>query len=231
MRITLVRLAFVAASSILASVALAQSNNGTIIRVDSPAGASAGTGVDKSEARQPGKFSGIDLRAPVDVTFSTGPSTAVTVSGPADLLPLVLTTVKDNVLTIELKDPLNLTKPVTVTITSPSLLAVSLSGSGSLNASGISGDSLNLEVSGSGSIVASGQVNMVNASIKGSGGVDVRSVHAKALNASIKGSGDLRGYASSTAIVTLSGSGAARILGNPPMKVVNRSGSGNVRFE
>lgn len=231
MRITLVRLAIVAAGSIVASVALAQSNNGAILRVDSLAGVSAATGADKSDARQPGKFSGIDLRAPVDVIFATGPNTSVTVSGPADLLPLVLTTVKDNVLTIELKDSVNLAKPVKVTITNPSLLAVSLSGSGSLNASGISGDSLNLEVSGSGSIMASGQVSMVNVSIKGSGGVDVRAIHAKALNASIKGSGDLRGYASSTAIVALSGSGAARILGNPPMKVVNRTGSGDVRFE
>ena len=231
MRVSIVRLAVVAAGSILASVALAQGNNGAIIRVDTPVAVTAGTAADKSEARQPGRFSGIDLRAPVDVTFSIGANTSVTVSGPADILPLLLTTVKDNVLTIKLTDSVMLRKPVKVAITSPSLLAVSLSGSGSLNASGISGDSLNLDVSGSGSIMASGQVTTVNVSIKGSGGVDVRSIHAKVLNASMKGSGDLRAYASNTAIVGLTGSGDVRILGNPPMKVVNRTGSGDVHFE
>lgn len=231
MRLSIVRLAVVTAGSILASVAPAQSNNGAVIRVDSPVAVTAGTGADKSEARQPGTFSGIDLRAPVDVTLSTGPNTSVTVSGPADVLPLVLTTVKVNVLTIKLKDSVMLAKPVKVAITSPSLLAVSLAGSGSLNASGMSGDLLNLDVSGSGSIVASGQVTTVNVSIKGSGAVDVRSIHAKALNASMKGSGDLRGYASQTAIIALTGSGDVRILGNPPVKVVNRTGSGDVHFE
>jgi hypothetical protein len=230
MRPSIVRLAVVAAGSILASVALAQSNNGAIMRVDSPVAVSPGAGADKSEARQPGKFSGIDLRAPVDVTFSTGANTSITVSGPADVVPLVLTTVKDNVLTIQLTDSVML-RPIKVTVTSPSLLAVSLSGSGSLNASGLSGDSLNLDVSGSGSIVASGQVATVNVSIKGSGGVDARSVHAKTLNASMRGSGDLRGYAANTAIVSLTGSGDVRIVGNPPTKIVNRTGSGDVHFE
>jgi hypothetical protein len=231
MRPSIVRLAVVAAGSILASVALAQSNNGAIMRVDSPVAVSPGAGADKSEARQPGKFSGIDLRAPVDVTFSTGANTSVTVSGPADVVPLVLTTVKDNVLTIQLTDSVMLRRPIKVTVTGPSLLAVSLSGSGSLNASGLSGDSLNLDVSGSGSIVASGRVATVNVSIKGSGGVDARSVHAKTLNASMRGSGDLRGYAANTAIVSLTGSGDVRIVGNPPTKIVNRTGSGDVHFE
>jgi hypothetical protein len=158
MKMSVVRLTAFAIACVLSGVALAQSNSGAIIRVDSPVAVSAGAGANQSELRQPGKFSGLDLPSSLDVAFSTGPSTSVTVFGPPEVRPLVLTTVKDNVLTIRLKDSVMLTKPVKVVVTSPSLLAVRLSGSGSLDASGISGDSLNLDVSGSGSIVASGQV-------------------------------------------------------------------------
>ncbi|MFP3275546.1 MAG: DUF2807 domain-containing protein [Paraburkholderia sp.] len=224
-----------AACCILTSLAEAQGNPGGIIRVDSPAGASSGVaivaGSDRTEARQAGKFSGISLDAPVQVSVSIGATPSISVSGPADVVPLVLTTVHDNVLDITLKERVILTKPVKVVITTPSLLAIDLSGSGSLNASGISGDSLNLSVSGSGTVVAAGNVNMVNVAIKGSGGVDVRAVHAKGLNASVQGSGDLRGYASTSAIINVAGSGDVRIRGNPPARIVNRSGSGDVSFE
>lgn len=86
----------------------------------------------------------------MQVIVSIGAIPSISVSGPANVVPLVLTTVRDNVLTITLKDSVIFTKPVKVVITKPSLQAVDLSGSGSLNASGISGDSLNLNVSGSG---------------------------------------------------------------------------------
>lgn len=235
MNVSVVKSTVVAACCVLVSVAAAQDNPGGVIRVDSPVGVSANAGAvsgsDRTEARQTGKFSGINLQAPVQVIVSIGATPSISVSGPADVVPLVLTTVRDNVLTIALKDSVIFTKPVKVVITNPSLQAVDLSGSGSLNASGISGDSLNLNVSGSGTIVAAGSVNMVNVAIKGSGDVDVRAVHAKGLNASVQGSGDLRGYASASAIINVAGSGDVRIRGNPPARIVNRSGSGDVSFE
>jgi hypothetical protein len=229
MNVSVVKLTIAATCCILAGVAAAQATSGAVIRVDSPAGIASGS--NRTEARQTGKFSGINLHAPVQVIVSIGATPSISVSGPADVVPLILTTVSDNVLTIALKDSVIFTKPVKVVITNPSLQAVDISGSGSLNASGISGDSLNLNVSGSGTVVAAGSVKMVNVAIKGSGDVDVRAVQAKALNASVKGSGDLRGYASTSAIVDVTGSGDVRIRGNPPARIVNRSGSGDVVFE
>jgi hypothetical protein len=221
MRVSVLRIAAAAAFSVLASVAVAQGIPGGVMRVSTDS--SAASAADKTETRQAGKFSGIDLRAPADVVFSIGVSPSITVSGPADAVPLLLTSIHDDVLTIEFKEHVTLTSAVKVVITSPSLQAVNLAGSGSMTASGINGDSLNLNVSGSGSIVASGRVN--------TGGVDVHAVHANALNASVHGSGGLHGFASNAAIIDLSGSGDVQINGKPSTKIVHRSGSGDVSFE
>jgi hypothetical protein len=229
MRVSVLRIAAAAAFSVLASVAVAQGIPGGVMRVSTDS--SAASAADKTETRQAGKFSGIDLRAPADVVFSIGVSPSITVSGPADAVPLLLTSIHDDVLTIEFKEHVTLTSAVKVVITSPSLQAVNLAGSGSMTASGINGDSLNLNVSGSGSIVASGRVNTVNVAIHGSGGVDVHAVHANALNASVHGSGGLHGFASNAAIIDLSGSGDVQINGKPSTKIVHRSGSGDVSFE
>jgi hypothetical protein len=235
MNVSVAQLTIAAACCVLANVATAQANPGGVIHVDAPAGASSGAGIvagsDTTEARQAGKFSGISLNASVQVIVSIGATPSISVSGPAEVVPLVLTTVHDDVLDITLKERVIFTKPVKVVITTPSLQAVNLSGSGSLNASGISGDSLNLNVSGSGAVVAAGSVNTVNVAIKGSGNVDVHAVRAKGLNASVQGSGDLRGYASNSAIINVAGSGDVRIRGNPSARIVNRSGSGDVSFE
>jgi hypothetical protein len=229
MNVPILRIAAAAAFSVFASVAVAQSSPGGVMRVSTDS--SAASAADKTETRQAGKFSGIDLRAPADVVFSIGASPSITVSGPADVLPLLLTSIHDDVLTIEFKEHVTLTRAVKVVITSPSLQAVNLAGSGSMTASGIHGDSLNLNVSGSGSIVASGRVTTVNVAIHGSGGVDVHAVQANALNASVHGSGGLHGFASNAAIIDLSGSGDVQISGKPSTKVVHRSGSGDVSFE
>jgi hypothetical protein len=229
MSVSIVRIAAAAAFSVLASVAVAQSNAGAVIRVSTDA--NAASSADQTETRPAGKFSGIELRAPAEVVFSIGASPSITVSGPANLLPLLLTSIHDDVLTIELKEPVALARDLKVVITNPSLRAVSLQGSGSMTASGIRGDALNLSVSGSGSFVASGRVKTVNVAIQGSGAVDVHAVEANALNASVHGSGDLRGDASVSAIVNVAGSGDVRISGDPSTRIVNRSGSGDVRFE
>lgn len=217
MRVSIVRFAAAVICSIFACVAIAQS------------GASAGA--DKTEARQTGTFSGIRLNGAVQGAFSISPTTSVTVSAPADVLPHVLTEVKNGVLTVELKDAVTLSSPLKVVMTGPSLEAVSVAGSGTMRVAGLSNRSLALNVSGSGSIRASGSVKKISASISGSGDIDVSAIHANALVAHVQGSGDLRGYASDSATVNVMGSGDVEVHGKPAVRTVNRMGSGDVRFE
>ncbi|MGA7782297.1 MAG: DUF2807 domain-containing protein [Paraburkholderia sp.] len=217
MRVSIVRFTVAAICSVFACVAMAQS--------------SGSAGADKTEKRQTDAFSGVRLVGAVEGAFSISPYTSVTVSAPAEVLPHVVTAVKNGVLTVELKDVASLATPLKVVITGPSLQAVSIAGSATMRVSGISDRSLALNVSGSGSILASGSVNKVSASISGSGDIDVSALHANALVANVQGSGDLHGYASDSATVNVMGSGVVDVQGKPAVRTVNRIGSGEVRFE
>ncbi|RFU49505.1 GIN domain-containing protein [Paraburkholderia sp. DHOC27] len=216
MQVRKVRLAAALVCSLIASVAMAQS------------GADAGI---KTEARQTGAFSSVRLNGSVEGSFSISPTTSVTVSAPADVLPHVTTTVKDGVLTVEIKGIENVSGPVKVVMAAPALEGAGVAGSGSLHAAGLAGRSLALAVSGSGSIEAGGQVQQISASVAGSGSIDTHAIHAGKLVANVQGSGEVNGYAADAATVNVVGSGEVRVLGKPATRTVNRIGSGSVSFQ
>ena len=193
--------------------------------------ATKGGGPEKTEQRMVGAFSGVQLNALADVVFSVARAYSVSITGPADILPLVLTSLDNGRLTIGLSAPVVLAAPLRVAITGPSLQAVSIPGAGTLRASGLHEASIDLRLSGSGSIVAEGTVGSVRAAISGSGEVDASALRAQRLDAQVSGSGRILGYASDTASVALTGSGDIIVAGKPHQRAVSRTGSGQVSFE
>ncbi|MGO4326627.1 DUF2807 domain-containing protein [Cupriavidus sp. 2TAF22] len=193
------------------------------------------SGPEKTELRHPGAFSGVQLNAPVTAVFSVSPAAnpgfSVAITGPADVLPLVLTTVADGRLSIDLKAPVVLAAPLKVAIGAPSLQAVSIPGAASLRASGLREATIDLELSGSGSIVAEGQAGEVRAALSGSGNVDAGALRASRLDAWLSGSGRILGIASDEASIALAGSGQIVVRGRPMQRHVSRTGSGQVSFE
>lgn len=200
-------------------------------QVQSSVDATKGTGPERTERRTVGAFSSVQLNAPVEAVFSASPTASVSITGPADILPLIVTTVADGKLSIGLTAPVVLAAPLRVAITGPSLQAVSIPGAGTLRASGLHEASIDLRLSGSGSIVAEGQVGSVRAAISGSGEVDASALRAQRLDAQLSGSGRILGYASDAASVALTGSGDIVVAGRPPQRAVSRTGSGQVYFE
>ncbi len=248
-RINLLRATWVA-SGCLASAALAQQSTVVInqsgISASGASGSSVvivngqvvtshdatkGSGPEKTEQRLVGAFSSVQLNAPVDAVFSASRTHSVSITGPADVLPLVLTTLADGKLTIGLSAPVVLAAPLRVAITGPSLQAVSIPGAGTLRASGLHEASIDLRLSGSGSIVAEGTVGSLRAAISGSGEVDASALRAQRLDAQLSGSGRILGYASDAASVALTGSGDIVVAGKPHQRAVSRTGSGQVSFE
>jgi hypothetical protein len=253
MRVPNVRFSVAAACCIFAGVAMGQGNTKAVVNGDMPMRPSAenhpgtvvvrndvvsvasgpviASGPDNTEMRQVGRFSGIELGTEAEADFSIGPNPSIAISAPANVLPLVHTQVRDGVLTVWLENRVMISKPLKLVITGPSLQAISIPGSATMTASGLSGDSLDVSVSGSGVIVASGTVKNVRVAIVGVADVDVSAIHAKTLTANVSGSGDLHGYASDSATLDISGSGEVQVDGNPAHRSVSRSGSGDVHFE
>ncbi|MDF3832577.1 DUF2807 domain-containing protein [Cupriavidus basilensis] len=213
---------------------IATSGNSVVIvngQVVSSRGAIEARGPETTELRKLGAFSAVQLNAPVEAAFSASPSVTLSITGPADILPLLRTTVADGRLSIDLAAPVVLTAPLKVAITAPSLQAIGIEGAGIMRATGLHQASLDIRLSGSGSIMAAGQAGHVSATNSGSGEVDASQLRAQDLDARLSGSGLIRGYASDAASVALNGSGDIVVAGNPPKRTVSRTGSGQVRFE
>lgn len=217
MRVRNIQSALLVACSLFSAAAFAQ----TVIA----------SGPEQTDVRQLATFTGVQLDAPSIATFTVSPTSSISITGPANVLPLVTTEIHDKKLIVALKGSVMMLKTLTVAITGPSLQAVDISGAATLKASGLDDSTLALDVSGAGSIVATGHARAVIASISGTGHIDVSDIQAKTLNADVSGTGKLHGYASDVAVVSVSGVGSVQVDGKPATRTVNRSGVGSIQFD
>lgn len=214
-----------------------------------PQASQAGT-----EARSVPGFSEISVRNSATVQVSQGEQTSVRVTAADELLPLLETVVDRDRLEIRWKrgegsrEMLRRHGPVTVSVVTPRLSALSVAGSGDIEVSAFNtprlnvsvagsgsarldrlvGDELGIRVAGSGDIRGSGQVARLTISIAGSGDVGLADLKADEVSVRIAGSGDAEVHAEKTLKISIAGSGDVVYGGNA---VVSRSvaGSGSVR--
>ncbi len=195
--------------------------------------ATEGSGRLVTETRTVGDFSGVALRGSMNLVLSQGDKTSVTVRVADNLLPLLETTVEGNRLEIGWKKGQNIyrTGPVTVTVVTPRLDALSVAGSGDVELGSFSTPSLKLSVAGSGNArLAQLKTDDLGISISGSGDVRGRGQAAK-LNISIAGSGDVRldDLKADEVSVRIAGSGNAEVHASKTL-AVSIAGSGDVLY-
>ena len=189
------------------------------------------SGPSKAQARELPSYAGIKLEAPAEISYAAGSSPArLVVSAPENILPLLKTTVEGDQLVVRLEGCVSLDEPIKISAGGPPLSSLRVSGSGLIDATGLSGKALRVKVSGSGKVFASGYLGTVRVDVSGSGDVDLSGVKAAELDVSVSGSGSVHAHASESARVDVSGSGSVRVAGNPPQREVERSGSGQVFF-
>lgn len=209
-----------------------------------------GTGNVVSLDREVPEFNRIHLKGTGRVILDRGDVTTVAIKTDDNILPLIKTVVKDNVLEISHKS-VNL-KPTILEfhINVRQLKGISISGSGDVFGQSLftveafeavikgSGD-MNLavdasrliaEIKGSGSMDLTGEAEDFRASIKGSGDIRASNLETNHATVSIAGSGDCHVYASESLRAEISGSGDV-IYGGRPMVESHIRGSGSVRSD
>jgi Putative auto-transporter adhesin, head GIN domain len=189
-----------------------------------------GSGVIKSESRSVSAFTAIELDNSADVLINIGPETAVTVECDDNLLPIITTTVVNQTLKIDSTQPYSTRHGPIVTITTPTLSAVALNGSGNITVHDLSQDSLNASINGSGDISADGRADKIQANINGSGDLKFTNLLAQTGTVEIHGSGDANVNVATTLSAHIAGSGDIRYKGSPTV-TTRISGSGDVRPE
>jgi len=154
----------------------------------------------KTETRHLQAFKDLEIDCSANTTFSIAPTTTVTITAPANLLPLLLTKIEGDKLVVRRKGvsgismfPSFSSSDVKLEITGPSLRSISVLGSGSVKAPQLTGDKIDLSISGSGSIEANGALaNNIALDVPGSGDIKLSGINGKSIKIGVEGSGRIK---------------------------------------
>ena len=189
-----------------------------------------GSGTSKTEVRPVAAFSAIrlsDVDARVVIERTGTESLAVTADD--NLVSLFTSEVKDGTLHLSVaKDKSVSGKRPLYKITVNDLRQLGVSGSGTVEATGLDGEALAMSVAGSGEINAAGRIEDLTISISGSGSCNAAALKAKRAKVAVRGSGDLTVNASDELEAIVSGSGSIWYVGSPKI-TPSISGSGEIR--
>ncbi|PQM28119.1 DUF2807 domain-containing protein [Sphingopyxis lindanitolerans] len=184
-------------------------------------------------------FTGVKVTGPDDVTIRQGDAFAISAKGPQAELDELEITLDGSTLSIGRKrEGFSFTRHdgdgVEISITMPKLVALRLTGSGSIDADTLDADAATLDVTGSGDLkvakltaksadldisgsgnieVKGGTIGAGDFGVTGSGDIDAEGLVAQTLAVSITGSGDVDAQATASADIKILGSGDATIGG------------------
>ena len=211
-----------------------------------------GNGNVETQSRNTTSFNSAVNTTSVDIIYLKADSISISVMAESNIINHIVTITKNDRLEIR-TDPRNACfdyrhRPV-VTITSPELSTMELTGSGDFSADTLSGNSVTVRLTGSGNLLA----NVINSddldiTLTGSGDADIAKATCQDADFSLTGSGDLTiagngengimrvtgsgdirsdGFQLMTATETITGSGNINTLVQNSLKAVI-SGSGNI---
>lgn len=195
-----------------------------------------GDGRVVEEVRSLSSFSSVAVGGSFAVTLAPkGLTNQIVVRADSNLIPLIITEVKNGQLSIGVKTGSSIglaTKleiEATVTDASLALDKVEVAGSAQLTAQGIEKSSFTQSLAGSGSVTLAGRVSRLQADVSGSGrllALDLESVDSRMV---VGGSGCAAIVASSSLDATVSGSGSIFYFGSPSQVEQKVTGSGRVQ--
>jgi putative autotransporter adhesin-like protein len=196
-------------------------------RDSSSASKSHGSGVAATETRTLAPFTQIELAGSNNVHIVVGGPQSVVVHGDDNLLKRVKTTVQGGALVISTPGTFETVAPMSVDVQVPSLTALTLSGSGNVDARGVAATSFAASLPGSGNLTVTGTAGKLDATLDGSGNEFLFALPTQTAHAVVSGSGNIFLDVARTLDASISGSGTIVYHGNPA--VTQRvSGSGAV---
>lgn len=187
-----------------------------------------------SQARTVPAFHGIDVAGVIAVDVAIGKPASVQVTGDADLLDKVTTTVKNGVLVIDTDRKLrrrnDRKQHLRAIVTAPDLSSFVLSGTGELTITGIANDELEISVPGTGALSARGSTGTLRVNVAGTGQITANDLASKDATIDVSGTGQVKLRASQSLEARISGTGAVDVFGNPSRIKKSVTGTGAVQM-
>ncbi len=221
--------------NISSSVSSSSGSSGQVSSSSSQVTASSAGNIDEepsnvtSESRNVSGFEEVELQGVGNLSIQQTGSESLTVEAEEDVLPKIRTEVVNNRLIIGPKPNTSLltTEPINYRLTVKDLSALEVSGSGGVDAEGISTDELAVTITGAGDVKISGKANSQQVATLGSGDYRAGDLESKEVKVDVGGSGSAVVNVSDELNAEVSGSGSVEYIGDP---TVNQyvSGAGRV---
>lgn len=163
-----------------------------------------------------------------DVNYKSGKSYSLTITGDDNIIPLINTEVTGGILKLSLTRSYSSKIPITVSITSPELEAITVSGSSTVRLSSIHSSNFSIQSSGTADISASGQVENLKIQLFGTGDLNLKKLVADQVQVKIEGAGDIVLTARKSLTAAVSGTGDLVYYGRPKQVHTDISGVGDI---
>ena len=188
----------------------------------------AGSGVAKTEARDVGSFTEIEVSGAVRLDVELGPKTSVEVTGDDNIVPLLLTKVEGSALRIYTKQSVRPKVDIVVKVVVPALTALRSSGATNVTLAGLTGPALSLDLSGASKLSAKGKVGKLAVHVSGAGKVHTDALEATDASVDVSGAAYVEVRAKDSLAVTISGAGKVVYSGDPKDVAKSVSGAGRI---
>jgi hypothetical protein len=209
-----------------------------------------GNGNIKEEQRQVGEFTGVEVGGGVHVDISIGNERRVTVTSDENLLPLIKTRVKNGVLQLDREREIRPTRPIKLTVVTPTLERIGASGGVTMNAQasaskrftvegsggarinlrGVDAEQLDVELSGGVEAKIAGKARSSRLELSGGVGLDAQGLDVETAKIEASGGVDARLAVSKAITGDASGGVSVRIKGRPSIDV-DTSGASAIRTD
>jgi Putative auto-transporter adhesin, head GIN domain len=183
-----------------------------------------------SESRDVSGFDEVELNGVGNLSIEQTGSESLTVEAEEDVLPKIRTEVEGDRLIIgpEPGSSIHTSDPINYTLTVEDLSALEVSGSGDIEAEGISTEALTVRISGTGDVEISGKADSQEIEISGSGDYRAENLESKEATVEVGGSGSAIVNVSDELEAEVSGSGSVEYTGDPAVER-DVSGAGEVK--
>ena len=186
-----------------------------------------GSGVRKTEKRDLPAYNSISTTGAFEVEVNCQKPASLEIEADDNLLPLIQTEVKGDVLQISTTQGYSSSGGVIVRITVPDLALIKSTGAGKFRVSQVKNDNFEIHSTGAAQVVVSGQSKHVKIGSTGAGKIDAHNLRANKVEVSVTGAASVEVDAADDLDVAVSGAGRVTYSGNP--KLTKRvSGAGQV---
>ncbi len=189
-----------------------------------------GDGTPTTETRNVGAFTRIDVSGGIAVTVHTGPAAPLSISAQPNIMPLIATDVVGDTLRIHGTKPFTATKTVEVTVTTPTLAGMTMSGGSRATIDGLAADAFAVDISGGSNLTAAGSSGSLT--LNGSGGsrADLGDLTAKTATVDVSGGTNATIRATDSASGQVTGGSHLTVRGDAKLDIAT-SGGGSVSHE